>query len=110
MSRRHEPEPVATIDDTAATQHQQVVEAAAIAWAAQRTVEALAAGMPVTSARRWPRYLAMKRAKGQVPISLQDAVGQKLVALAVARARTPRLVGEHGPEMFGPPTGRVRRT
>lgn len=60
----------------AAEQHRQVVEAAAIAWAARRVVEALDAGMPITSARRWPRYLARKMLRHERPIELDEAVRQ----------------------------------
>jgi hypothetical protein len=62
------------------TQHEMNTTARATALAAQQTVEAKAAGMPEESARRWPRYLAMKAARGERPITLQDAVGQVLVA------------------------------
>lgn len=54
---------------------------------ARMTCEALDAGMPLRSARRWPRYVAMKAARGQQPIPLTDAVGQVLVAHVVARTR-----------------------
>lgn len=48
--------------------------------AAKHTIDALAAGMPRTSARRWPDYLDMKARRGQEPISLAMAVVQCRVA------------------------------
>lgn len=68
----HEPEP----QTDAQVQHAQVVQAQAIARAASRYVEALGAGMRPASARRWPRYLAMKERLGEPPITLQEAVEQ----------------------------------
>ncbi|MGC5028164.1 hypothetical protein ACLQ3K_25745 [Tsukamurella sp. DT100] len=44
--------------------------------AAKHTIDALAAGMPRTSARRWPDYLDMKARRKQTPISLEVAVHQ----------------------------------
>lgn len=46
--------------------------------------EALAAGLPVRSAARWPDYLAMKAARGEEPITLAEAVRQKLHAIIEA--------------------------
>lgn len=43
---------------------------------AAHTLQALRAGMPTASARRWPRYLAMKARRQQQPITLEQAVQQ----------------------------------
>lgn len=38
--------------------------------------KALEAGMPKESAERWPRYIGYKTARGEKPITLQQAVEQ----------------------------------
>lgn len=43
---------------------------------ALHTLEAIYAGMPTRSARRWPSYLDMKDRLGQRPITLAEAVQQ----------------------------------
>lgn len=73
----HQPTDAALLDQ---------IRAVTIAERAKRTVEARLAGMPDVSARRWPLYLEMKAARGEQPIDLGRAVGQVLVARAVARA------------------------
>lgn len=50
--------------------------------AGRATLDAVVAGMPLPSARRWPRYLAMKARRQQEPITLAEAVEQCRTARA----------------------------
>lgn len=47
--------------------------------------KALAAGMPEASARRWPQYIGFKAAKGEKPITLQQALEQLISIGKVSR-------------------------
>jgi hypothetical protein len=73
----HQPTDAALLDQ---------IRAVTIAERAKRTVEAKLAGMPDVSARRWARYVERCQEQGVEPIDLGRAVGQVLVARAVARA------------------------
>ena len=57
--------------------------------AALHTLDAIYAGMPARSARRWPRYLDMKDRLGERPISLTEAIRQCFTARGYAPEQIP---------------------